>query len=218
MTAGSSSHDVHTHPLGWLACGDGDGGGARIGGGLRQTQEHRDKVHTGQLAPPREVVVPRPKDRAAGEGLGPLPAQDRAGGAGATVKAPAVSDVTGEGRRPPREQRLVRGARPPVTRVRIVPTREPEQGPREGVLPRARVARHRRQVPARRRSRGALRAGGSNLAGYAFDPEARFRLQPDLTCTFSVGGDGAPPTNYERRSGGTADATAFASTPSGAIG
>ena len=134
------------------------------------------------------------------------------------VKAPAVSDVTGEGRRPPREQRLVRGARPPVTRVRIVPTREPEQGPREGVLPRARVARHRRQVPARRRSRGALRAGGSNLAGYAFDPEARFRLQPDLTCTFSVGGDGAPPTNYERRSGGTADATAFASTPSGAIG
>ena len=74
----------------------------------------------------------------------------------------------------------------------------------------ARAARRRRlSLPID--GRGTLPAsGGSDLAGHAFDPEARFRPQPDLTCALSVGGDGAAPAHHERHSGGTADAGAFA--------
>ena len=55
-----------------------------MGGGLRQAQGHRGKAHTGQLVPLREVVALRPEDRAVEEGLGPLPGQDHAEGAGAS--------------------------------------------------------------------------------------------------------------------------------------
>ena len=199
-----------------------------MGGELRQAQGHRGKAHAGQLVPLREVVAPRPEDRAVEEGLGPPPGQDRAEGAGAgrwqgrsgegarglrrrrggapdLAWSPAA-DMR-EGRRPPRGRRAVRGARPTVARVRVVPARGAGQGSREGVLIHARVARRRRQVPAHRRPQDTLRAGGSDLG---YDPEARFRPQPDLTCAFSVGNDGAAPAYHERRSGGTADAGAFA--------
>lgn len=52
--------------------------------------------------------------------------------------------------------------------------------------------------------------GGSDLAELGYDSKARFRPQPDLTCAFSAGNDGAAPAYYKRYSGGTADVTAFA--------
>lgn len=66
-----------------LAYGGGDGREAGLGEGPRQAQGHRDKAHAGQMAPLREVVAIRPEDRAVEEGLGSLPGQDHAGGAGA---------------------------------------------------------------------------------------------------------------------------------------
>ena len=78
------------------------------------------------------------------------------------------------------------------------------------MLTHARAARRRRlSLPID--GCGTLPAsGGSDLAGHAFGPEARFRPQPDLTCALSVGNDGAAPAYHERHSGGTADAGAFA--------
>ena len=146
--------------------------------------------------------------KASGRRLGKTAPKGLVPGAGraARAKAPAVSDVvevgppTSPGRRPPT---CGRGA----ARVRVVPARGAGQGSREGVLIHARVARRRRQAPAHRRPQDTLRAGGSDLG---YDPEARFRPQPDLTCAFSAGNDGAAPAYHERRSGGTADAGAFA--------
>ena len=152
-----------------------------MGGGLRQAQGHRGKAHAGQPVPLREVVAPRPEDRAVEEGLGPPPGQGRAEGAGVGRRrgrsgegarglrrrrggAPDLAwspaaDMR-EGRRPPRGRRAVRGARPTVARVRVVPARGAGQGSREGVLIHARVARRRRlSLPID--GRGTLPAPGA---------------------------------------------------------